>query len=94
MNKYFLNPFRRSKIAQYTALIAVIVRSFLFPPFPIIIIPFLPLFILQFLQPFNFQQPINLTFPSLIPFLPTTLPQRLIIILILISFFLHLFLIN
>ena len=40
MNKYFVNKYGGSKISEYVALIGVLVGCFVFPPFGIIIIPF------------------------------------------------------
>ena len=62
MNKYFVNRFGGSKIGEYTALIGVIVGCFVFPPFGIIIIPFVAVFIVELVQGFNFQQAIKVSF--------------------------------
>ncbi|MGZ9435267.1 DUF456 domain-containing protein [Staphylococcus epidermidis] len=94
MNKYFVNRFGGSKIGEYTALIGVIVGCFVFPPFGIIIIPFVAVFIVELVQGFNFQQAIKVSFGSVIAFLASTVAQGLIMIVMVIWFFLDVFLIN
>ena len=54
MNKYFVNRFGGSKIGEYSAHRCGC-RLFRFPPFGIIIIPFVAVFIVELVQGFNFQ---------------------------------------
>ena len=89
MNKYFVNRFGGSKIGEYTALIGVIVGCFVFPPFGIIIIPFVAVFIVELVQ-----EAIKVSFGSVIAFLASTIAQGLIMIVMVIWFFLDVFLIN
>ena len=93
-NKYFVNRFGGSKIGEYTALIGVIVGCFVFPPFGIIIIPFVAVFIVELVQGFHFQPAIKVSFGSVIAFLASTVDQGLIMIVMVIWFFLDVFLIN
>lgn len=49
-NKYFVNKFGGSKAGEWGAIIAVIIGAFIYPPFGLIIIPFIVVFIIELIQ--------------------------------------------
>lgn len=49
-NKYFVNKFGGSKAGEWGAVIAVMVGAFIYPPFGLIIIPFVVVFLIEIVQ--------------------------------------------
>ena len=56
MNKYFVNRFGGSKVGEYTALVGVIVGFLVFPPFGIILVPLIAVFVVELLNGFDFKK--------------------------------------
>ncbi|MBI5971742.1 DUF456 domain-containing protein [Staphylococcus caledonicus] len=94
MNKYFVNRFGGSKLGEYAALIGVIIGCFVFPPFGIIIVPFLAVLIVELIQDFNFGKALKASLGSLMAFLASTVAQALIMIIMVIWFFIDVFLVK
>jgi uncharacterized protein len=71
-NSYFVKKFGGSKWGERGAAIAVIIGSFVIPPFGIIIVPFIAVLILELLQKKTFQDAIKASIGSLLGFLSGT----------------------
>ena len=94
MNKYFVNRFGGSKLGEYAALVGVIIGCFVFPPFGIIIVPFLAVLIVELIQVFNFGKALKASLGSVMAFLASTVAQALIMIIMVIWFFIDVFLVK
>ncbi|PTE73991.1 DUF456 domain-containing protein [Staphylococcus devriesei] len=94
MNKYFVNRFGGSKLGEYAALVGVIIGCFVFPPFGIIIVPFLAVLIVELIQDFNFGKALKASLGSVMAFLASTVAQALIMIIMVIWFFIDVFLVK
>ena len=94
MNKYFVSKFGGSKLSEYAALIGVIVGCFVFPPFGIIIIPFIAVLVVEFIQEPHFAKALKASFGSVVAFLASSIAQAIIMIIMVIWFFIDALLIN
>ncbi|WP_164670911.1 DUF456 domain-containing protein [Virgibacillus doumboii] len=68
-NSYFVKKFGGSKWGERGAGIAVIVGSFIIPPFGIIIVPFITVLVIEMIQKKTFQEGLRASIGSLIGFL-------------------------
>lgn len=89
MNKYFVNRFGGSKTSEYVALVGVLVGCFVFPPFGIIIIPFIAVLVVEFILESNFKTALRASFGSVIAFLASSVAQAIIMIIMVIWFFIE-----
>jgi uncharacterized protein len=71
-NSYFVKKFGGSKWGERGAAIAVIIGSFVIPPFGIIIVPFIAVLIIELLQKKTFQEAFKASIGSLLGFLSGT----------------------
>jgi len=94
MNKYFVNKFGGSKLSEYAALIGVIVGCFVFPPFGIIIVPFVAVLIVEMIQEPNLTKALKASMGSVMAFLASSIAQAMIMIIMVIWFFIDALLIN
>ncbi|MDN6160215.1 MAG: DUF456 domain-containing protein [Staphylococcus equorum] len=94
MNKYFVNKFGGSKLSEYAALIGVIVGCFVFPPFGIIIIPFIAVLVVEMIQEPNFSKALKASFGSIVAFLASSVAQVIIMFIMVVWFFIDALLIN
>lgn len=94
MNKYFVNRFGGSKLGEYAALIGVIVGCFVFPPFGIIIVPFIAVLIVELIQDFGFGKALKASVGSVIAFLASSVAQAFIMLIMIIWFFIDVFLVG
>lgn len=94
MNKYFVSRFGGTKIGEYIALIGVIVGCFVFPPFGIIIVPFVAVFIVELIQGFDIVHAFKVSFGSVIAFLASSVAQGIIMFIMVVWFVVDIFLIN
>jgi len=74
-NKYFVNRFGGSKFGEYAALIGVVIGCFVFPPFGIIIIPFILVFIVELIQGYSFERAVKVSIGSIVAFLTSSIAQ-------------------
>ncbi|WP_077302707.1 DUF456 domain-containing protein [Virgibacillus pantothenticus] len=86
-NSYFVKKYGGSKWGERGAAVAVIVGSFIIPPFGILIVPFLTVFIIELLQQRTVQEALWASFGSLIGFLGGAV-AKIIIQLFMIAWFL------
>lgn len=68
MNKYFVNKFGGSKLSELVALVGVIVGCFVFPPFGIIIVPFVAVLVVEMIQEPNLTKALKASFGSVVAF--------------------------
>ncbi|MCY1037346.1 DUF456 domain-containing protein [Staphylococcus nepalensis] len=94
MNKYFVNKFGGSKLSEYAALIGVVIGCFVFPPFGIIIIPFVAVLAVELIQEPNLSKALKASFGSVIAFLASSIAQAIIMVIMVIWFFIDVLLIN
>ncbi|MDW4168119.1 DUF456 domain-containing protein [Staphylococcus saprophyticus] len=94
MNKYFVNKFGGSKLSELVALVGVIVGCFVFPPFGIIIVPFVAVLVVEMIQEPNLTKVLKASFGSVVAFLASSVAQAIIMIIMVIWFFVDTLLIN
>ncbi|WP_026908622.1 DUF456 domain-containing protein [Paucisalibacillus globulus] len=85
-NSFFVKKFGGSKWGERGAAIAVIVGSFIIPPFGIIIIPFITVLIIEMLQKRTIQEALKASIGSLLGFLSGTFAKVIIQIVMIILF--------
>lgn len=85
-NSYFVKKFGGSKRSEQGAGIAVIVGSFIIPPFGILIIPPLTVFIIEMVQHRSFKDAALIALSSLIGFMSGTIAKILIQLIMIIWF--------
>lgn len=87
MNSYFVKKFGGSKLGETMAAVGVIIGCFVFPPFGIIIIPFVLVFVSEIIQKSDISAALNASIGSLLGFLTSTIAKALIMIVMVIWFF-------
>ena len=93
MNKYFVNNYGGSKISEYVALIGVLVGCFVFPPFGIIIIPFVAVFAVELMQDFDVNKAFKASLGSIVAFLTSNIAKAIIMFIMIVWFFIDVFVI-
>ena len=93
MNKYFVNKYGGSKISEYVALIGVLVGCFVFPPFGIIIIPFVAVFAVELMQDFDVNKAFKASLGSIVAFLTSNIAKAIIMFIMIVCFFIDVFVI-
>ena len=86
-NKYFVNRFGGSKFGEYAALIGVVIGCFVLPPFGIIIIPFILVFIVELIQGYSFERAVKVSIGSIVAFLTSSIAQAIIMFIMIVWFF-------
>ena len=87
MNSYFVKKFGGSKLGETMAAVGVIIGCFVFPPFGIIIVPFILVFVSEIIQKSDISAALNVSIGSLLGFLTSTIAKALIMIVMVIWFF-------
>ncbi len=82
----FVKKFGGSKAGELTAAIGIILGSFFFPPFGIIILPFVAVFIVELLIQQDFKRAMDASIGSLLGFLTSTVAKFIILIIMIIWF--------
>jgi uncharacterized protein len=85
-NSFFVKRFGGSKWGERGAAIAVIVGSFIIPPFGIIIVPFIAVLIIEMLQKRTIKEALKASVGSLLGFLSGTFAKVFIQIVMIILF--------
>lgn len=86
-NSYFVKKYGGSKWGERTAAIAVIVGSFIFPPFGIIIVPFVAVLVVELIQKRSSNDSLKAAIGSLLGFLGGAFAKVFIQIVMIIWFF-------
>lgn len=86
-NSYFVKKFGGSKWGERGAAVAVIVGSFIIPPFGILIIPFVAVLVIEMVQKKSSQEALYASIGSLIGFLSGAVAKVVIQVIMIIWFF-------
>ncbi|HAL10543.1 MAG TPA: DUF456 domain-containing protein [Staphylococcus sp.] len=87
MNSYFVKKFGGSKLGETMAAVGVIIGCFVFPPFGIILVPFVLVFVTEIIQKNDITAATNASIGSLLGFLTSSIAKALIMIVMIIWFF-------
>ncbi|WP_338472393.1 DUF456 family protein [Niallia sp. XMNu-256] len=87
-NSYFVKRYGGSKTSERLAAIATIVGSFIFPPFGIILVPFLSVFVTEFILQKDGIKAIKIGFATIIGFLGGSIAKVLIQLIMIVWFIL------
>lgn len=87
MNSYFVKKFGGSKLGETMAAVGVIIGCFVFPPFGIIIVPFVLVFVTEIIQKGDIAAATNASVGSLLGFLTSSIAKALIMVVMIIWFF-------
>ncbi|WP_047980999.1 DUF456 domain-containing protein [Ornithinibacillus contaminans] len=88
-NSYFVKKFGGSKWGERVAALAVIVGSFIVPPFGIIIVPFVAVLVMEMLQRRTIQEAFKAAVGSLLGFLSGTFAKVFVQIIMIILFIIN-----
>lgn len=83
---HFVKKYGGSKAGELTAAIGILLGSFFFPPFGIIIIPFAAVYIVEILIHQDFKRALNASIGSLFGFLTSTVAKFMILIIMIVWF--------
>lgn len=86
-NSYFVKKYGGSKMGERGAAVAVIVGSFIFPPFGILIVPFAVVFMIEMMQKRTANEALRASFGSLIGFLSGTFAKVVLQFVMIVWFF-------
>ncbi|MFD2760063.1 DUF456 domain-containing protein [Lentibacillus juripiscarius] len=86
-NSYFVKKYGGSKWGERGAAVAVIIGSFIIPPFGILIIPFLTVFVIETMQQKTSKEAIRASIGSLIGFLGGAVAKVVIQLVMIVWFF-------
>lgn len=86
-NSYFVKKFGGSKWGERSAAIAVMIGSFIYPPFGLIIVPLLAVFLVELLQRRTWQEATRASVGSLFGFLSGSFAKIIIQLIMIICFF-------
>lgn len=86
-NSYFVKKYGGSKWGERGAAVGVLVGSFIIPPFGILVVPFVAVFIIEMIQKRTAQMALRASFGSLIGFLGGVLAKVIIQVVMIIWFF-------
>ncbi|MUV38446.1 uncharacterized protein JNUCC1_02284 [Lentibacillus sp. JNUCC-1] len=87
-NSYFVKKFGGSKWGERLAGVAVIVGSFIYPPFGILVVPFVVVLVVEMVQKRTLQEAFRASIGSLIGFLSGALAKVVVQFIMIIAFFL------
>ncbi|WP_099156528.1 DUF456 domain-containing protein [Virgibacillus ndiopensis] len=90
-NSYFVKKFGGSKWGERGAAIAVIIGSFVIPPFGILILPFIAVFVIELIQKRTAKEAIRASIGSLIGFLGGAVAKVVIQLIMIVWFFVVVF---
>ena len=86
-NSYFVRRFGGSKVGERAAAVAVIIGSFITPPFGIIYVPFLVVFFVEMFQKRSIKEALRASIGSLIGFLGGSVAKIILQLIMIIWFF-------
>src|SRR5699024_7642388 len=86
-NSYFVKRFGGSKLGERAAAVAVIVGSFIYPPFGIIFVPFLVVLFVELLQKRSMGEAFRSSIGSLIGFLSGSFAKVVVQLIMILWFF-------
>ncbi|AQL56761.1 DUF456 domain-containing protein [Abyssicoccus albus] len=86
-SSYFVKKYGGSTLGEITAFISVIVGLFVFPPFGIILVPLIAVFIVEFIQNNDFDIALKASIGSFVGFLASTIAKVFLLLVMIIWFF-------
>lgn len=86
-NSHFVQKYGGSRLGGWTAIIGVVVGTFVFPPFGMIIIPFICVFLMEFIVYRDAKKALRASYGSLLGFL-SGMAAKIIITTIMVVWFL------
>lgn len=86
-NHYFLKKYGSTKTGERVGCLAVIVGSFIFPPFGLIIVPFISVFVTERIQGKTTKEALKSSWATVISFLSSSLAKAILQIIMVILFF-------
>ncbi|QLK86936.1 DUF456 domain-containing protein [Staphylococcus sp. 17KM0847] len=87
LSRYFVTRFGGSKQAEYAAWIGVIVGTFILPPFGIMIVPFVAVLVIEYIQKRHLYSAIKVSVGAVVAFFSSTLVQALVMLMMVTWFF-------
>ncbi|UXR86458.1 DUF456 domain-containing protein [Staphylococcus felis] len=94
MNRFFVQRFGGSKQGEWAALVGVIIGSFVIPPFGVIVVPFILVFVIEMIQKQDIPFALKASVGSLVAFFSSIFAQGLVMLLMIIWFVIDAFMIN
>lgn len=94
MNRFFVQRFGGSKQGEWAALVGVIIGSFVIPPFGVIVVPFILVFVVEVIQKQDIPFALKASVGSLVAFFSSVFAQGLVMLLMIIWFVIDAFMIN
>lgn len=94
MNRFFVQRFGGSKQGEWAALVGVIIGSFVIPPFGVIVVPFILVFVVEVIQKQDIPFALKASVGSLVAFFSSIFAQGLVMLLMIIWFVIDAFMIN
>lgn len=86
-NYYFLKKYGSTKTGERVGCLAVIVGSFIFPPFGLIIVPFISVFVTEKIQGKTTKEALKSSWATVISFLSSSFAKAILQIIMVILFF-------
>lgn len=86
-NNYFLKKYGSTKAGERVGCLAVIIGSFIFPPFGLIIVPFLSVFVTEKVQGKSTREAAKSAWATVISFISSSLAKAILQLLMIIIFF-------
>lgn len=83
---YFVKKYGGSKAGEITAALAVFAGSFIFPPFGILIVPFVAVLVVELVSHQDFKRAFDASIGSLFGFLASTLAKFMIMVVMILWF--------
>ncbi|MBH9580793.1 DUF456 domain-containing protein [Staphylococcus felis] len=94
MNRFFVQRFGGSKQGEWAALVGMIIGSFVIPPFGVIVVPFILVFVVEVIQKQDIPFALKASVGSLVAFFSSVFAQGLVMLLMIIWFVIDAFMIN
>jgi len=88
-NNYFLKKYGSTKTGERVGCLAVIVGSFVFPPFGLIIVPFISVFVAEKLQGKKTKESLKSAWATVISFISSSLAKAVLQVIMVIIFFVY-----
>lgn len=88
-NHYFLKKYGSTKTGERVGCLAVIVGSFIFPPFGLIIVPFISVFFTEKVQGKTTKEALKSSWATVISFISSSLAKAILQIIMVVVFFLY-----
>lgn len=86
VNKYFLQKHGSTKWGERIGMLSVIIGSFIIPPFGLIIVPFLAVFLTEKVQGKDLIQAVKVAWATVLSFLSSSLAKAILQVIIIVIF--------